>query len=137
MLIGARVSTLQIPFEDQGSEIALPVRCIPTKSFGCNTHRVFLTISGSCLANQNSFAGQALAAQGKEVPIISIGFPYLASKSWASLVARLSCQVITGRSALPALSTQTTEGVCPESPIAITLEIRSELFFDISTTASK
>ncbi len=80
MLIGVRVSTLQIPLENQGSEIALPVKCIPTKSFGCKTQRVFATISGSCLANQNSIAGQALADQGSDVPIISRRFPYFAGK---------------------------------------------------------
>jgi len=98
---GAPSVIRQMPLDDQGSDAGLPVSAIPMRSFGCSSHRVRRTVSGSCRASQASLAGRLAAAQGSSVPISGSGSPNLAASSAASAVARVSCQVSADRTGRP------------------------------------
>ena len=117
---GAPSVTRQMPLDDQGSDAGLPVSHRPTRSFGCSSHRVRRTVSGSCLASQASLAGRFAADQGSAVPISGSGSPNRAASSAASAAARVSCQVSAARTGRPAASTGTSVGVWPHSPTAVT-----------------
>ena len=112
--------TRQMPLDDQGSDAGLPVSAIPMRSFGCSSHRVRRTVSGSCLASQASLAGMFAADQGSAVPISASGSPNRAASSAASAVARVSCQVSADLTGRPAASTGTSVGVWPHRPTAAT-----------------